>query len=88
MILGIPVLGMIFCGKFHVHVHLNGGLWIGHNIVDLAKGPIKKDAKDNEKLDCKPCDYRRVGFVVVRAKFFLPTVKVEPRFVLCDFSCC
>jgi hypothetical protein len=82
------VLGVNPHGKFHVHVHLNGGLWIGRNKVNLAKGPIKKDAKDNRKLDCKPFDYRRVGFVVVCAKFFLPTMKVEPRFVLCDFSCC
>ncbi len=88
MIPGIPVLGVNPCGKFHFHVHLNGGLWLGHNEVDLAKGPIKKDVKDNEKSDCKPCDYRHVGFVVVCAKFLLPTVKVEPRLVLCDFSCC
>jgi hypothetical protein len=88
MIPGIPVLGVNPCGKFHVHVHLNGGLWIGHDGVGLVKGPIKKDAKDNEKLDCKPYDYRCVGFIVVCAKFLLPTMKVEPCLVLCDFSCC
>jgi hypothetical protein len=51
VILGIPVLGVNPYGKFHLHVHLYEGLWIGHNKVDLAKGPIKKDAKDNEKSD-------------------------------------
>ncbi len=82
------MLGVNPCGKFHVNVHLNGGLWIGHNKVNLAKCPIKKDAEDNEKLDHKPCYYRRVGFVVVCAKFLLPTVKVESCLVLCDFFCC
>ncbi len=56
------------CGKFHVHVHLDGGLWIGHDKVDLAKGPIEQDTKDNEKSDCKPCNHGSVGFVVVCAK--------------------
>ncbi len=82
------MLGVNPCGKFYVHVHLNGGLWIGHNEVDLAMGPIKEDAKDNEKSDRKPCDYRCVGFIVVCAKFLLPTVKVESCLVPCDFSCC
>ncbi len=88
MILVIPVLGVNSSWKFHVNINLDGGLWIGHNEVDLTKGPIKKYAKDYERSNCKPCDYRRVGFVVDRAKFFLPTVKVESCLVLCDFSCC
>ncbi len=69
-------------------MHLNGGLWIGHNKVSLAKGPIKKYTKDNKKLNSEPSDYRCIGFVVVSAKFLLPPVKVEPCLVCCDFSCC
>jgi hypothetical protein len=41
VILGIPVFGVNTSGKLHVHVHLDGGLWIGYNKVDLAKGPIE-----------------------------------------------
>ncbi len=82
------MLGVNPCGKFHVHAHLNGGLWIGHDEVNLAKGPIEQDAKDNEESDCEPCDHRHVGFVVVCAKFLLPTVKVESCLVLCDSSRC
>ncbi len=80
------MLGVNPSWKLHVHIHLNRGLWIGHNKVNLAKGPIKKYLKDNKKSNCKPSDNRRVGFVVVCAKFLLPTVKVEPCLVFCDFS--
>jgi hypothetical protein len=61
---------------------------MGHNKVNLAKGPIEYDAKDNEKPDGEPCNHRRVGFIVVHAKFLLPTVKVESCFVFCDSSRC
>ncbi len=33
MILGVPVCGLDALWKFHVDVHFDRSLWIGHNIV-------------------------------------------------------
>ncbi len=40
-ILEIPVLCVNAHRKLLIHVVLNGGLWIGHNKVNLVKGPME-----------------------------------------------
>ena len=35
MILRVPVLKVNSAWKFHIHIHFDGSLWIGHHEVDL-----------------------------------------------------
>jgi hypothetical protein len=39
VVLGVSVLDIDALGKFHIHIHFDGSLRIGHYKVDLSKQP-------------------------------------------------
>ncbi len=45
VVLGVSVLDVNALGKFHIHIHFDGSLRIGHNKVNLLKWPWKQYAK-------------------------------------------
>jgi hypothetical protein len=52
-------------------------LWIGHNKINLAKGPTENDTEDYHEPDGEPCHNRCVGFEIVHSVDLLSAVEVQ-----------
>ncbi len=74
--------------KFHVDVHLDRSLRIGHNKVNLAKSLSKNNSKYDHEPVGKPCHNRCVCFEVVHSIHLLSAVKVQPGLVRLDLVSC
>jgi hypothetical protein len=67
VVLGVTGHNLDALGQFHIDVCLDWSLRVGHNKVNLAKGPTENDAKHYHKPYCKPRYNRSIGFKVVHA---------------------
>ncbi len=74
--------------KFHVDVHLDRSLRIGHNKVDLVKIPSKNDSDYDHKSDSKPCHNRCVCLEIVHSVDLLSAVEVQSCLVRLDLVSC
>jgi hypothetical protein len=77
VILGVPVCGLDALWKFHVDVHFNRSLWIGHNKINLTKGPTENDTEDYHKPDGEPCHSRCLGLKIVHSVDLLSAMEIQ-----------
>ena len=80
--------GLYALWKFHVNIHFDGSLWIGHNKIDLAKSPTENDAEDDHKSNGKPCHNGCVGLEIVHSVDLLSAVEVQSCLVQLDLIRC
>ncbi len=74
--------------KFHVDVHLDRSLRIGHNKVNLAKVPSENDSKNDHEPYSKPCHNRSICLKIVHPVDLLPAVEVQSCLVRLDLVSC
>ncbi len=88
MILGVSMSCHNPLCKFHLDVHLDRSLRIGHNKVNLAKTPSENDSEYDHKSDSKPCHNRCVGLEIVHSVDLLSAVEVQSCLVRLDLVSC
>ena len=66
MIFGVDMLCLNALWQLHVHVQLNGRMWVCHDDkINLMHGSVEEDAEYNHEPDGKPCHYWGMGFIIV-----------------------
>ncbi len=88
MILGVPVSSHDSLWEFHVDVHLDRSLRIGHTKVNLAKSPSKNNAEFDHVPDGKPCHNRWVRLKIIHSVDLLSAMEVQPGLVRLDLVMC
>jgi hypothetical protein len=68
--------------------NLDGSLWIGHNKIDLTKGPTENDTEDYHKPDGEPCHNKCVGLEIAHSVDLLSAMEVQSCLVRLDLVCC
>jgi hypothetical protein len=66
----------------------DGSLWIGHNKIDLAKGPTENDTEDYHEPDGEPCHNRSICLKIVHSVDLLSAVEVQSYLVKLDLVSC